>query len=218
MAEHRRGLHRQGARAGARDAAGGRGRGWGDTHGAGDRDAQNIQGADQHRREPASQAGAVYLDKDTFQVPPRHGGGRALAGKRLGTGHRLFVRRDGLHEYAVPRLRPRRNGDHRGRRAFAGACGVPGAVAHAAFPHLQGGADAAEREVRVEARHIFYDLLGDPTKNEYAPEGVAAGDGGGAAVRPRAEPARIRRTLPTHRHGDGGVHSPRAGGVPARPG
>ena len=35
--------------------------------------------------------------------------------------------------------------------------------------------DAAEREVRVEARHIFYDLLGDPTKNEYAPEGVAAG-------------------------------------------
>ena len=34
--------------------------------------------------------------------------------------------------------------------------------------------DAAEREVRVEARHIFYDLLGDPTKNEYAPEGAAA--------------------------------------------
>ena len=35
--------------------------------------------------------------------------------------------------------------------------------------------DAAEREVRVEARHIFYDLLGDPTDSEYAPEGVAAG-------------------------------------------
>ena len=34
--------------------------------------------------------------------------------------------------------------------------------------------DAAEREVRVEARHIFYDLLGDPTDSEYAPEGVAA--------------------------------------------
>ena len=34
--------------------------------------------------------------------------------------------------------------------------------------------DAAEREVRVEGRHIFYDLLGDPTKNEYAPEGAAA--------------------------------------------
>lgn len=35
--------------------------------------------------------------------------------------------------------------------------------------------DAAEREVRVEARHIFYDLLGDPTDSEYTPEGVAAG-------------------------------------------
>lgn len=35
--------------------------------------------------------------------------------------------------------------------------------------------DAAEREVRVEARHIFYDLLGDPTDSEYAPDGVAAG-------------------------------------------
>ncbi len=34
--------------------------------------------------------------------------------------------------------------------------------------------DAAEREVRVEARHIFYDLLGNVVKNEYAPEGVAA--------------------------------------------
>ena len=35
--------------------------------------------------------------------------------------------------------------------------------------------DAAEREVRVEARHIFYDLLGNVVKNEYAPEGEAAG-------------------------------------------
>ena len=34
--------------------------------------------------------------------------------------------------------------------------------------------DAAEREVRVEARHIFYDLLGNVVKNEYAPEGEAA--------------------------------------------
>lgn len=34
--------------------------------------------------------------------------------------------------------------------------------------------DAAEREVRVEARHIFYDLLGNVVKNEYAPEGAAA--------------------------------------------
>ncbi len=34
--------------------------------------------------------------------------------------------------------------------------------------------DAAEREVRVTARHIFYDLLGNVVKNEYAPEGVAA--------------------------------------------
>lgn len=34
--------------------------------------------------------------------------------------------------------------------------------------------DAAEREVRVTARHIFYDLLGNVVKNEYAPEGTAA--------------------------------------------
>ena len=34
--------------------------------------------------------------------------------------------------------------------------------------------DAAEREVRVTARHIFYDLLGNVIKNEYAPEGEAA--------------------------------------------
>ena len=34
--------------------------------------------------------------------------------------------------------------------------------------------DAAEREVRVEARHIFYDLLGNVVKNEYAPESEAA--------------------------------------------
>lgn len=34
--------------------------------------------------------------------------------------------------------------------------------------------DAAEREVRVTARHIFYDLLGNVVKNEYAPEGAAA--------------------------------------------
>lgn len=34
--------------------------------------------------------------------------------------------------------------------------------------------DAAAREVRVEARHIFYDLLGNVVKNEYAPEGEAA--------------------------------------------
>ena len=34
--------------------------------------------------------------------------------------------------------------------------------------------DAAEREVRAEARHIFYDLLGNVVKNEYAPEGEAA--------------------------------------------
>ena len=34
--------------------------------------------------------------------------------------------------------------------------------------------DATEREVRVEARHIFYDLLGNVVKNEYAPEGEAA--------------------------------------------
>ena len=34
--------------------------------------------------------------------------------------------------------------------------------------------DAAEREVRLEARHIFYDLLGNVVKNEYAPEGEAA--------------------------------------------
>ena len=34
--------------------------------------------------------------------------------------------------------------------------------------------DAAEREVRVEARHIFYDLLGNVVKNEYAPEGDTA--------------------------------------------
>lgn len=34
--------------------------------------------------------------------------------------------------------------------------------------------DAAEREVRVEARHIFYDLLGNVVKDEYAPEGEAA--------------------------------------------
>ncbi len=34
--------------------------------------------------------------------------------------------------------------------------------------------DAAEREVRVTARHIFYDLLGNVVKDEYKPEGVAA--------------------------------------------
>ena len=34
--------------------------------------------------------------------------------------------------------------------------------------------DAAEREVRVTARHIFYDLLGNVVKDEYRPEGVAA--------------------------------------------
>ena len=34
--------------------------------------------------------------------------------------------------------------------------------------------DAAEHEVRVTARHIFYDLLGNLVKNDYAPEGVAA--------------------------------------------
>ena len=35
--------------------------------------------------------------------------------------------------------------------------------------------DAAEREVRVTARHIFYDLLGNIVKNEYAPESIVAG-------------------------------------------
>ena len=34
--------------------------------------------------------------------------------------------------------------------------------------------DAAEREVRVTARHIFYDLLGNVVRDEYRPEGVAA--------------------------------------------
>lgn len=34
--------------------------------------------------------------------------------------------------------------------------------------------DAAEHEVRVTARHIFYDLLGNVVKDEYAPENVAA--------------------------------------------
>ena len=35
--------------------------------------------------------------------------------------------------------------------------------------------DAAEREVRITARHIFYDLLGNIVKNEYAPESIVAG-------------------------------------------
>ena len=35
--------------------------------------------------------------------------------------------------------------------------------------------DAAESEVRVEARHISYDLIGNVLSGEYAPENVAAG-------------------------------------------
>ena len=35
--------------------------------------------------------------------------------------------------------------------------------------------DAAGREVRVTARHIFYDLLANPTGSEYAPESIVAG-------------------------------------------
>src|SRR5699024_11784534 len=34
--------------------------------------------------------------------------------------------------------------------------------------------DAAAREVRVTAQHIFYDLLGNIVGGEYAPENVAA--------------------------------------------
>ena len=182
MAEHRRGLHRQGARASARNAAGGRGRGRGDTRGAGDRDAQDLQGADQHRGEPAFATGAVYVDEDTLQVPPRHGSGRTLAGKRLGAGHRARVGGDGLHEHAVPRLRPRRNGDHRGRRAFAGACGLPGAVAHAAFSHLQSGAGrGGARGARGGAAHLLRPA-GQRGQKRIRARGRGGGRGGGGAV------------------------------------
>ena len=79
--------------------------------------------------------------------------------------------------------------------------------------------DAAEREVRVEARHIFYDLLGNVVKNEYAPEGEAADAVVKELFARGAEPARLQRALPPDgAERDGRVHAAGACGMPARPG
>ena len=69
------------------------------------------------------------------------------------------------------------------------------------------------------ARHIFYDLLGNVVKNEYAPEGEAADAVVEAAVCARAEPARLRAcTARRRRERDGRIHAAGACGMPARPG
>ena len=108
-------------------------------------DAAYLPRTDQHRGQPASAAGAVYLHAHPLQIPPRHGGRGTFAVRGLGAGHRALVGRRGLHVHGIPRLGAGRSGDHRGRRAFAAAGGVPGAVAHAAFSHCLRGAGRPQR-------------------------------------------------------------------------